>query len=227
MQVRFTLWFSPTCASWIWLSLGKTLRGIVTWSHQFHGDCSIISAVTGNPMAELIGEVPLPYAACPGGRRSRRPLNLSSRTPRQPDPESRETFRPLPLPRGSSTSFAALLWFPSVFMTQNSFWNQNCVWFRASGLCVTWRRKEEPELLCSKVAFIYETYVKEHLGILQENMGAQARNDAFNLNHHHHFFLWPGAWQRKVHNSRPDWINYPGLASWHYWVEYGPAPCQR
>lgn len=40
-------------------------------------------------------------------------------------------------------------------------------------------------------------------------------------------FLWPGAWQRKVHNSRPDWINYPGLASWHYWVEYGPAPCQR
>lgn len=41
------------------------------------------------------------------------------------------------------------------------------------------------------------------------------------------FFLWPGAWQRKVHNSRPDWINYPGLASWHYWVEYGPAPCQR
>ena len=55
------------------------------------------------------------------------------------------------------------------------------------------QRKEEPKLLYSKVAFIYETYVKEHLGILQENLGAQARNDASNLPPGV-FCLFPGYW---------------------------------
>ena len=57
------LWFSPTCATWIWLSLGTTLRGI-----ELHGDCCSISVVTGNATAELIGDLLLPYAEWMGLR---------------------------------------------------------------------------------------------------------------------------------------------------------------